>query len=317
MDAMILAAGAGTRLRPLTFNCPKPLLPVLNRPLLQWILDYLNHYPIKRVILNTHHLADRFETLLPGLHRGGIEETAVRFEPEILNTGGGLINVQDFFRSDPFLVVSGDILTDIDLSSAIAFHQGHGDPITLILHDYPEYNQIEVDSRGLIRRFRKGDGRGLDFANIHILNRSVFDLLPDSGAFDIIWAYQKIIDRGIPVHAYVSRDHYWMNIGTPQSYRKVHEECLTGKGPAFVSQFLNAMMKTDGVLIHPTAVLEEGVCITDWACIGRGCRLRVGSRIERAVLWEGVEVAPGVTVCESIIGNGVEVRENLQKAILC
>jgi NDP-sugar pyrophosphorylase family protein len=231
MDALILAAGEGIRLRPLTYLRPKPLLPILNRPLLQWTLEYLNWFSIDRVILNTHHLAGQFETCLPSLDKGGIRELVTRYEPQILNTGGGLVNTRDFFRSDPFLVISGDILTDIDLIKAVDFHQRHNDPVTLVLHDYPEFNQIKVDSQGRILKLRKGDIHGLDFANIHILDRTVFNLLPASGSFDITPAYQKIIDEGVTVRAYVSQDHYWRNIGTPRSYLKAHEELLTAPRP--------------------------------------------------------------------------------------
>ena len=138
------------------------------------------------------------------------------------------MNTRDFFRSDPFLVISGDILTDIDLKKAVDFHQSHNDPVTLVLHDYPEFNQIKVDSNGRILKLRKGDVQGLDFTNIHILDQAVFNFLPTSGSFDIIPAYQQMIDEGITIRAYVSQGHHWWNIGTPASYLKVHEELLSG-----------------------------------------------------------------------------------------
>ena len=197
MDALILAAGEGTRLRPLTYTRPKPLLPILNRPLLERTLEYLSRFSVDRVILNTHHLAGQIETYISSLKIDGIQELATRYEPLILNTGGGLVNTRDFFKSDPFMVISGDILTDIDLKKAVDFHQSHNDPVTLILHDYPEFNQIKVDSEGRILKIRKGDVQGLDFTNIHILDKIVFKYLPSSGSFDIIPAYQQMIDEGI------------------------------------------------------------------------------------------------------------------------
>ena len=157
MDALILAAGEGTRLRPLTYTKPKPLLPILNRPLLERTLEYLSRFSVDRVILNTHHLAGQFETYIPSLKIDGFHELATRYEPLLLNTGGGLVNTRDFFKSDPFMVISGDILTDIDLKKAVDFHQSHNDPVTLVLHDYPEFNQIKVDSAGRILKIRTGD----------------------------------------------------------------------------------------------------------------------------------------------------------------
>lgn len=310
MDALILAAGEGTRLRPLTNIRPKPLLPVLNRPLLQWTLDYLNRFSIDRVILNTHHLAGQFETILPSLGRGGIRELVTRFEPLILNTGGGLVNTKDFFRSDPFIVISGDILTDIDLKKAVEFHQSHSGPVTLVLHDYPEFNRTRVDPDGRIRQFRTEDHQGLDFANIHILDRTVFNLLPDSGGFDIIPAYQKIIDRGITIRAYVSHDHYWRNIGRLQSYLQAHEELLSSPVPPL--PFLRDRKEEGGkILIHPENRIEGGVEFTGWACIGKGCILKKGCRIQNSVLWENAVVEPGVVVSGSVVGDRARATRDL------
>ncbi len=227
MDALILSAGEGTRLRPLTYKRPKTLLPILNKPLLQWTLEYLSRFSINRAILNTHHLAGQIDTYIHSLQKGGFHELVTRYEPIILDTGGGLVNTRGFFRSEPFIVISGDILTDIDLKKAVDFHQSHNDPVTLVLHDYPEFNQIKVDSNGRILKLRKGDVHGLDFANIQILDQDVFKFLPSSGSFDIIPAYQQMIDEGITIRAYVSQGHHWWNIGTPKTYLKVHEELLS------------------------------------------------------------------------------------------
>lgn len=321
MEALILAAGEGTRLRPLTYLRPKPLLPILNRPLLQWTLEYLNRFSVDRVILNTHHLAGQFETCLPSLEKGGIRELVTRFEPHILNTGGGLVNTRDFFRSDPFIVISGDILTDIDLIKAVDFHRSHDDPVTLVLHDYPEFNQIKVDSQGHILKLRKGDIHGLDFANIHILDRTVFKLLPAAGNFDITPAYQQIIDGGVTIRAYVSRNHYWRNIGTPLSYLKTHEELLTALCPPLfsTSPFFSSLLfkgEPGRILIHPEAIVEKGVEFSGWACIGKGCRLKTGCRIKNSVLWEEVTVESGSFVSESILGQGVHLKDNLQSGVI-
>jgi mannose-1-phosphate guanylyltransferase len=313
MEALILAAGEGTRLLPLTRTRPKPLFPILNQPLLQWTLDYLSRFSIDRVILNTHYLADQIETYIGSLKKGGFQELATCNESSILNTGGGLVNTRDFFRSDPFMVISGDILSNIDLKKAVDFHQSHNDPVTLVLHDYPEFNQIKVDSNGRILKLRKGDVHGLDFANIHILDQSVFNFLPSSGSFDIIPAYQKMIDEGITIRAYVSQGHHWWNIGTPKTYLNVHEELLTGN---LVLGYNSLKENLGGILIHPEAQVEKGVKFSGWACIGKGCLLKKGCRIHNSVLWEDVVVESGVSVSESILGKGVLLKDNLHGGVL-
>jgi mannose-1-phosphate guanylyltransferase/phosphomannomutase len=314
MDALILAAGEGKRLRPLTCTRPKPLIPVLNRPLLQRIWEYLHHFSIDRVIMNTHHLAGRIEEFINSQKKNEFRELVTRYEPHILNTGGGLVNVRDFFRSDPFIVISGDILTDIDLKKAVDFHRSHGDPVTLVLHDYPEFNRIKVDSSGRILKFRAAEGTGLDFANIHILDQRVFRFLPSAGSFDIVPVYQQMIDQGLPVWAYVSQGHCWWNIGTPKSYLKVHQELLTEKSSLKYprpSAPRSGRGRPAGILIHPGARIEAGVKFSGWACIGRGSTLKKGCRIHNSVLWEEVIVESGLSVSESIVGRGVHLDRSL------
>jgi len=296
MEAMILAAGQGTRLLPLTHHRPKPLFPVLNRLLLEITLAYLSRFSLERVILNTHHLASQIEDFVQIQKGSSPFEMKTSFEPEILGTGGGIGHTRDFWKSDLFLVINGDLFTDIDLQKAITFHRNHKGLVTLILHDYPEFNQISVDAQGLIRNFKQN--KGLAFTGIHILNRAIFDFLPSSGNYEIIPVYQKMIQEGLPIRAYVSRGHYWRDIGTPKSYLKLHEELLTGERK---------------VLIHPEARIEKGAAFSGWACIGKGCLLKRGCHIHNSVLWEDVVVESGVSVFESIIGQGVHLKHDLRE----
>jgi NDP-sugar pyrophosphorylase family protein len=319
MDALILAAGEGTRLLPLTRIRPKPLFPILNRPLLENTFNYLSRFSIQRTILNTHHLATQIEHFIRTQKKYWPFGIETRFEPEILNTGGGIGNTRDFWRSDPFVVINSDILTDIDLQKAVDFHQNHHGPVTLILHDYPEFNNILVDRQGRIQELRQKKGSGLAFTGIYLLNREIFNFLPASGNYDIIPIYQQMIKEGIPVWAHVSQGHYWRDIGTSASYLKVHEELLSGDSnlensipfpPPFVKGGLG------GIFSHPEARIEEGVEFSGWACIGKGCLLKKGCRIHNCVLWEEVTVESGASVSESILGKGVHLKNDLQSGVL-
>jgi NDP-sugar pyrophosphorylase family protein len=341
MDALILAAGEGSRLLPLTRTKPKPLFPILNRPLLQVTFDYLNRFSLQRVVLNTHHLSGQIEKLVQIEKENRPFEIQTRFEPTILGTGGGIGNTRDFWSSYPFVVINGDILTDIDLHQAVSFHQDHKGPVTLILHDYPEFNQISVDARGQIQEFRQGSERGLAFTGIHLLEKEIFDYLPTPGTFEIIPVYQRMIQEGIPVWAYISKDHYWRDMGTLRSYLKVHEELLNTPtpslpplrervregGPPEKSQeimtpprgliaALRRPKKNKGLFIHPETRIEKGVQFSGWACIGKGCLLKKGCRIHKSVLWEDVVVESGVSVSDSILGDGVKIIQNIQGATL-
>ena len=212
---MILAAGAGTRLRPLTRHKPKPLFPVLNRPLLDLTLTYLRRQGVRRVILNTHHLGGQvcafvrdFAGRVPDL----MLET--RSETEILGTGGGIKNTAYFWEGETFLVLNGDIVTDIDLGPALAWHRSRGGPVTLILQDYPVHNNIVVGSGDAILKFRDPAGTRA-FTGIHILDRQILDFFPPVAFYDIIPVYQGLIERGIPVRGYVAANHYWRDMGNP------------------------------------------------------------------------------------------------------
>ena len=326
-----MAAGEGTRLRPLTHKRPKPLIPVLNTPLLEITLSYLKNFSFKRILINSHHLADQITDFIAGQKKRGGLELEVQFEPEILGTGGGMARSRDFWHSRTFLVINGDILTDISLTKVIAFHLSHGGPVTLVLHDYPDFNQITVDARGRIDRFRTEPGKGLAFTGIHILNQEIFQYLPLSGSFDIVPVYQQMIEEGQPVWAFISQGHYWRDIGTPTSYLKIHEELLNKEfastptpslpplwGRVSEGGEINKRSLANGrrVLIHPEAEVEDGVKFAGWAVIGKGCRLKKGCRIADSILWEQVVLEEGVSVANSIVGEGVRVDHDLMNQVL-
>ena len=160
MKAMILAAGLGTRLQPLTLKTPKPLLPVANRPVIDRSLEYLKHFGVTHVIVNAHHLHEMVISYF-GDGSQSDPKVQVRVEPVILGTGGGIKNSEDFFDETPFLVMNGDILTDIDLASAMEAHQKEGNLVTMILHDHPPFNQVSMDPQGCITQdlFSNRSGR--------------------------------------------------------------------------------------------------------------------------------------------------------------
>ncbi len=336
MEAMILAAGKGTRLLPLTLGRPKPLFPILNEPLLHLTFDYLNRFSLSSVFLNTHHLAPRIEEFVQSEKECRPFQIHTRYEPEILGTGGGIGSTRGFWKESPFVVFNGDIVTDIDLQKALDFHQSGPGPVTLILHDYFEFNQISVDGSGRIRDFRQERGKGLAFTGIHILGKEIFDFLPSTGSYDIIPVYQQMIQEGVPVRAFISRGHYWRDIGTPKSYLKIHEEMLTEQAffetsthqnriefkspsiprfqrgtPSKAPPFIKG--GPGGILIHPETRIETEVEFSGWACIGKGCLLKKGCWIHNSVLWEDVIVEKGVSVSESIIGDGVQIIQDAQR----
>jgi mannose-1-phosphate guanylyltransferase len=317
VEALILAAGEGTRLLPLTRHKPKPLFPVLNRPLLALTLDYLKRHQIRRVILNTHHLGNQVRSFLEEFSRDHPNwELATRPEPEILGTGGAIKNSADFWQKDPFLVVNGDIVTDLDLTPALEFHRGHGGPITLVLHDQPLYNNIVLSPEGNILKIRDPEGAWA-FTGIQLLDRRIFDFLPPVGFYDIIPVYQKLIAGGIPVRGHVSRGHYWRDMGSPDSYRALHREILTGAWTPPLDFSCRKQEAGPIWCLGPLVEIPEDARLEGWGALGEQCRLGRGCRVRNSILWKGVRVGEGVFIEDSIVGDGVFLNENISNKIIC
>ncbi len=309
---MVLAAGEGTRLLPLSLSKPKPLFPLLNRPLLAWILDALTRFQVQRLILNTHHLPEQIETFLnqPD-QRDRFDDLQLRREPVLLGTGGGIKNTEGFWRSDPFLVLNGDILTDIDLSRAIEFHRQNQGPVTLVVHDYPAFNNLVVDEQARIRELRTPSGGRWAFTGIHILNREIFGYLPPVAYYDIIPVYQALIRQGIPLWAFRVKGAYWRDMGTLQSYRALHEDLLTGKALPFFGPGRGAALSPPGWCLHPQARIEDGVRLEGWGAVGENCRLGKGCCLRNTILWDRVTVREGVRIDGAVVSEGRVVTDDL------
>jgi mannose-1-phosphate guanylyltransferase len=299
MRAMILAAGLGTRLRPLTLKRPKALIPVANKALMDWNIMYLKAYGVSRIVVNAHHHYEQIVSHIDGGRPFGMD-IEVRVEPEILGTGGGIRNTQDFWSSaDPFIVVNADILTDIDLHKALEMHMRDPGPATLILHDCDPYNKIQVDDRLDIleipeRTGPKKSGR-LAFTGIHIMDPGLLAYIPDVGFSDVIDCYRRLIKEGRPPKAYVSSGHYWRDIGTVNDYIQANRDKLQE----------DVFLKAEGCRIHETARLEG------WAVLGENTVLEPHTEVRCSVLWENAVVKENRKVVNSIVTSSHEVRYDL------
>ncbi len=307
-----MAAGKGTRLLPLTLHKPKPLFPLLNRPLLAWILDTLARFEVQRLILNSHHLSGEMESFLaPPAHRDLFVDLQLLREPALLGTGGGIKNTEGFWRSDPFLVLNGDILTDIDLSPAIEFHRKNQGPVTLVVHDYPSFNNIVVDEQGRIRELRTPSGGRWAFTGIHILNREIFKYLPPPAYYDIIPVYQALIRQGIPIWAFRTKGPYWRDMGTLESYRDLHQDFLTGNTLSFFDLDRRVRITPPGWCLHPRARIEKEVRLEGWGAVGENCRLGRDCRLRNTILWDRVTIREGVRIENAIVSEGRVVTDDL------
>ena len=191
MKALILCAGLGTRLLPHTRCIPKPLFPINGKPLLDRIIQSLIQAGCRSIMINTHHLHQDIEAFLAGQRYAIPVQT--RYEPRILGTGGAIHNVRDFWDQDPFMVINGDIVTDMDLKAVYDFHLHHGHPVTLVLCDFPQINTVSVDANQSVIGFDDGDfapsgpdlpkdsrtsARKLTFTGIQVIDPQVLKWIP-------------------------------------------------------------------------------------------------------------------------------------------
>jgi mannose-1-phosphate guanylyltransferase len=308
--AMILAAGLGTRLRPLTLGRPKVLMPVQNRPLLHWLFDYLRGAGAEAVILNAHHLSDILAAHLAS-HDFGIPVQA-RVESALLGTGGGIRNVADFWDDRPFVVMNGDILSAIDLQGVIRGHLQSQAVATLVLTDEPRFNQVQVGADGRIVRFKDGPpDASLAFTGIQVVSPEVLDVIPTRGASSIIQAYERLIAAGRRVMAHVVRDEYWRELGEVARYLAVHQEFSR-----LESAPIPGLQAGPGAIVHPSARMGKRVWLAGTVCIGAGCDVADGATVQDSILWDRVRMGPGCSVRNSIIGDGVELRESVRDAVV-
>jgi len=225
MKALILAAGLGTRLRPFSEITPKPLFPINGRPILDLAIRYLTAAGVDAIIVNTHHKHRQIESFLAG-QPYSIPVTT-RYESELLGTAGAIRNVSDFWDNRPFFVINADIVTNIDLKKAFAFHCRHSEDVTLVMHDYPKFNQVTVGPDNYIAAFQKSDTVGvarshktLAFTGIHVLDPKILKAIPPDSFVDIIDVYRHHLEAGRKIAAYVAQEHQWHDIGTPETYRQ-------------------------------------------------------------------------------------------------
>jgi mannose-1-phosphate guanylyltransferase len=230
--AMVLAAGFGKRLAPITHTTPKPLVPVAGQPLLERLLEFLRAGGIEEVVINLHHLGHRIEEHVGDGARFGLR---VRYSPEdsILDTGGGIKRAEPLLAGEPFVVANADSLLEIRLRDFIDWHRAHGGVATMALRPDPNatgYGLVEIDDEDRVRRIvglppgAARGGRGFMFPGLHVLEPEVFRWMDAGGAFSITRVtYPRMIEAGLPVFGCVTQAR-WITIDTPEALAEADRE---------------------------------------------------------------------------------------------
>ena len=288
MKALIMAAGFGTRLRPLTDRIPKALVPVVNVPVLERNIKYLSRYGIRDIIINAHHHSDLIRESAASCRVTGVSLT-LSPEKVILGTGGGIANCRAFLEDDTFIVINSDILTNVDLVKAVASHMESGDTVTMVLHDCTRFNQIDIAANNRVKTIHKTTARGrLAFTGIHVLEPEIFNLLPGEGYADIISAcYNPMLESGKSINAFIASDHYWYDIGTIESYKKASMDFLRLENMQFA--------------IGENTRIDSSAVLKNWTVIGSNVTIEKDAIVDSSIIWDNAIIKTGTQIKDSIV----------------
>jgi mannose-1-phosphate guanylyltransferase/phosphomannomutase len=331
VKAVIMAGGEGTRLRPLTTSQPKPMLPVVNRPMAEHVVELLKRHGYDEIVLTVAFLASTIRNYF-----GDGSEFGVKFhyasEETPLGTAGSVLNARDQL-DERFLVISGDVLTDIDLTELVRFHEQNNAVATLALKamENPlEFGIVITDDSGRIDRFLEKPGWGDVFSDtintgIYVLEPEVLDWIAEGRSVDFSGeVFPALLEAGHPLYGFIANG-YWEDVGTLEAYLRAHGDVLDGKVSLEVPGFplRDSVWIGEGVEIHPTATLRGPVVIGDNCRVAAGAEIgshtvlgsnvRVGENtmLERSVIADNTYFAAGVTARGSVIARSCDIRQGV------
>ncbi len=330
MKAMILAGGVGSRLRPMTCTCPKPMAPVLGRPVMEYAVQLLKRHGVREIGVTTCYRPEMIREYFGDGTKFGVSMRYFQ-ENEPLGTAGGVAMAREFL-DEPFFVLSGDGLTDCDLTAALDFHRKSGAQATIVLRETEiptEYGVALINADGRIRNFlEKPDWSDVfsDLANtgIYILEPEVLRDIPPNAVFDFSRdLFPKLMASKRGVYGYVMRG-YWCDIGDTASYLGAHRAFLQGEidldadcvpGEIFVDE----TAKVDGgavleapCAIGPGAVVERGAFVGAGTFVGKNAHVGARARLKRAVLWHGASVGAGAKASGAVLCEGAALEKGAQ-----
>ena len=307
MQALILVGGEGTRLRPLTETVPKSVMPLAGQPFLSYMIEWLGRHGVEDVVLACGIGSEKVREVLG---EGGKPRLRYVDEPEPRGTAGAIKFAAEQL-SDRFLALNGDVLTDLDLTALMRFHEQSGARATLGLYpvqDATGYGLVRRDDDGAVVEFLEKPDRpvpGQINAGTYVLERSVLDLIPDGQMVSIEReVFPRLIGEGLYA---LPLDGYWMDIGTPDRYLQATWDILERR----VRTALGDALDSDGRLVAGDADLGDGATVEGPALVGNGARVGAGAVVgPRAVIGPGCEIGAGAEVASSVLLEDCRVGEN-------
>ncbi|MCL6086994.1 MAG: NDP-sugar synthase [Actinobacteria bacterium] len=332
MKAVILAGGFGTRIRPLTYLNPKPMLPLVNKPFMHNFISWIKSHGIKDIILSTGYLPEVFENYF-----GEGKELGVRInyvtEEVPLGTCGAVKNVESYLDSESFMVFNGDVLSGINLTEMIKYHKGKKSDITIALtpvEDPTAYGLVPLDNDGRVQKFLEKPSwdeitTNLINAGTYIIERKLLDLVPPKENYSFERGlFPNSLEIGYRIYGYVS-NAYWLDLGTPVKYLQAHQDILNGKisfnfpGEELFeniyigkfTKFFKESLLSGPVVIGENCIIESGAVINPLTVIGNNCHISAGSNIGGSILFDGCKIGRNCIIKDSILSYNVRVGEKV------
>jgi len=325
LKAMILAAGVGSRLDPLTRAIPKPMVPVVNRPVIEHIVCKLKKHGFTDIRINLHYLGDVIQEYLGDGARLGVQISYAQ-EDKLWGDAGSVKRSQDFFGDETFLVIGGDDISDIDLSGVLRLHRERQAAATIalcVVDDPSQFGIVVTEADGRITRFLEKPKGGDVFSNtantgVYIFEPGVFDLIPS----ETFWGFgnnvfPRLLAEGRAMYGFLSTA-YWQDVGSLSVYRRTNFDALNGRVALDIP-----LAHGENVQIDPTAQIGDPVAlgsnvtvgagaeIGENTIIGDGCVIEPNVTLKDTILWAGARVSAGTHLERCVVGTGAQVQSNV------
>lgn len=333
MKAVIIAGGLGTRLRPLTNNTPKPIVPVVNRPFIVHQVEHLAKHGIDEIILNLHYLPHEIKKIMEEEAKEWGIKINYSLEKTPLGTAGAVKNAEQYFNDEPLVVFNGDVLTDINISKVLNYHRQKKATVTLTLtevEDPTSFGLILMDKDNRVTQFLEKPSwsevtaKTIN-AGIYVLDPKIFKNVPKGEPYSFErQLYPSLLKAGAPIYGYVSHA-YWIDIGNPQKYQEVHQAILRGEvavklfGTRIDGKFWigkdthpDASVRFLGAsVIGEKVKIGKDVVIGDYVVIGNDVTIGDQTKLDRAIIWKGTKIGNNVSLSDCILGFNCEIEDNV------
>jgi mannose-1-phosphate guanylyltransferase len=321
MDAVMMAGGRGVRLRPFTDYRPKPMIPFLNRPVMEYLVEKLSDAGIDRIFVLLGYLPDMVEEHFGNGEKFGINIEYIRGNGPF-GTAGAVKRAVKYI-DDPFLVVSADIVTEISIRKFLKFHADKGDKVSIALSELEnpyQYGIALVDDEQKIYKFlEKPKNKSQVFSNlvntgIYIIEPSIFDHVPPKTNFDFSKnLFPLLLKRSEPIHGYRFSE-YWADIGTPKRYLEATRDALDGKIDMDKISGELELFEGNELMVGDNCSVDDDIEVDGFAVLGKNVKVESGSRLSDTVIWPNTDIGKDVSIKESIVGEHVRIFPDVRVA---